>query len=33
MSYHAAEDRYDDKILYRRAGRSGLRLPAVSLGL
>ena len=33
MSYDAAEDRYDDKIPYRRAGRSGLRLPAVSLGL
>jgi L-glyceraldehyde 3-phosphate reductase len=33
MSYDAAEDRYDDKIPYRRAGRSGLHLPAVSLGL
>jgi L-glyceraldehyde 3-phosphate reductase len=33
MSYDAAEDRYDDKITYRRAGRSGLQLPAVSLGL
>ena len=33
MSYHAAEDRYDDKIPYRRVGRSGLHLPAVSLGL
>ena len=33
MSYDAAEDRYDDKIPYRRVGRSGLHLPAVSLGL
>jgi L-glyceraldehyde 3-phosphate reductase len=33
MSYDAAEDRYDDKIPYRRVGRSGLLLPAVSLGL
>jgi L-glyceraldehyde 3-phosphate reductase len=33
MSYDAADDRYDDKIPYRRVGRSGLRLPAVSLGL
>src|SRR6202451_889127 len=33
MSYDAAEDRYDDKIPYRRVGRSGLKLPAVSLGL
>jgi L-glyceraldehyde 3-phosphate reductase len=33
MSYNAAEDRYDDKIPYRRTGRSGLDLPAVSLGL
>jgi L-glyceraldehyde 3-phosphate reductase len=33
MSYDAAEDRYDDKMPYRRVGRSGLRLPAVSLGL
>jgi L-glyceraldehyde 3-phosphate reductase len=33
MSYIAAADRYDDKILYRRVGRSGLHLPAVSLGL
>jgi len=32
MSYEAAEDRYT-KHLYRRCGRSGLRLPAVSLGL
>ncbi|MGH3279129.1 MAG: L-glyceraldehyde 3-phosphate reductase [Trebonia sp.] len=33
MSYLAAAARYDDKMTYRRAGRSGLRLPAVSLGL
>jgi L-glyceraldehyde 3-phosphate reductase len=33
MSYEAAEDRYDDKIAYRRTGRSGLKLPAISLGL
>jgi L-glyceraldehyde 3-phosphate reductase len=33
MSYFAATDRYDDKMPYRRVGRSGLKLPAVSLGL
>ncbi|MGH3297802.1 MAG: L-glyceraldehyde 3-phosphate reductase [Trebonia sp.] len=33
MSYDAAADRYDDKIPYHRVGRSGLKLPAVSLGL
>ncbi len=33
MSYSAAADRYDDKMPYRRVGRSGLHLPAVSLGL
>jgi L-glyceraldehyde 3-phosphate reductase len=33
MSYEAAADRYDDKMPYRRTGRSGLKLPAVSLGL
>ncbi|MEV7627605.1 L-glyceraldehyde 3-phosphate reductase [Actinoplanes sp. NPDC089786] len=32
MTYHAADDRYQT-MTYRRAGRSGLRLPAVSLGL
>lgn len=32
MSYQAAEDRYQ-KMVYRRCGRSGLQLPAVSLGL
>src|SRR4051812_40729710 len=30
--YAAAADRYDAAV-YRRAGRSGLKLPAVSLGL
>jgi len=33
MSYDAAYDRYDEKMPYRRSGRSGLKLPAVSLGL
>lgn len=32
MRYQPAETRYDDMI-YRRSGRSGLRLPAISLGL
>jgi L-glyceraldehyde 3-phosphate reductase len=32
MSYEAAQNRYD-QIPYRRTGRSGLKLPAVSLGL
>ncbi|RYP88627.1 L-glyceraldehyde 3-phosphate reductase [Nocardioides guangzhouensis] len=32
MSYQPAENRYDD-MHYRRVGRSGLTLPAVSLGL
>ncbi len=32
MSYQAADDRYD-RIAYRRTGRSGLKLPAISLGL
>jgi L-glyceraldehyde 3-phosphate reductase len=32
MTYTAAADRYD-AMTYRRTGRSGLRLPAVSLGL
>ena len=32
MSYLAADDRYDS-LEYRRCGRSGVRLPAVSLGL
>jgi L-glyceraldehyde 3-phosphate reductase len=32
MTYHAADERYDS-MTYRRAGRSGLLLPAISLGL
>ncbi len=32
MTYVPAEDRYE-QMRYRRSGRSGLRLPAVSLGL
>src|ERR1700677_1673472 len=32
MSYDAALDRYDEKMPYRRSGRSGLLLPEVSLG-
>jgi len=31
-SYVPAEDRYQS-MTYRRCGRSGIRLPAVSLGL
>jgi L-glyceraldehyde 3-phosphate reductase len=31
--YVAAQDRYDDQMSYRRSGRSGLQLPAISLGL
>jgi L-glyceraldehyde 3-phosphate reductase len=32
MPYVAADDRYD-QMTYRRSGRSGLQLPAISLGL
>ncbi|MFJ6195358.1 L-glyceraldehyde 3-phosphate reductase [Micromonospora sp. NPDC092111] len=32
MTYLAADDRYD-QMTYRRSGHSGLRLPAISLGL
>ncbi len=32
MSYQAADDRYE-KMNYRRSGRSGLKLPAITLGL
>src|SRR3954470_19398930 len=32
MPYVAAEDRYD-RMPYRRCGRSGIKLPAISLGL
>lgn len=33
MSYVAAPTRYDNSEFYRRCGRSGLKLPALSLGL
>jgi L-glyceraldehyde 3-phosphate reductase len=33
MTYVAAEDRYEEKMPYRRCGRSGIELPEVSLGL
>jgi len=33
MTYHAHADRYDGRMPYRACGRSGLRLPALSLGL
>jgi L-glyceraldehyde 3-phosphate reductase len=33
LTYVAAEDRYDGRMPYRRCGRSGLKLPAISLGL
>ncbi|HSG36653.1 MAG TPA: L-glyceraldehyde 3-phosphate reductase, partial [Paracoccaceae bacterium] len=32
MSYKPAPDRYS-KMIYRRCGASGLKLPAISLGL
>jgi L-glyceraldehyde 3-phosphate reductase len=32
MDYRPADDRYE-RVSYRRCGRSGLRLPAISLGL
>jgi L-glyceraldehyde 3-phosphate reductase len=32
MAFHAADDRYES-MTYRRTGRSGLDLPAISLGL
>ena len=32
MTYQAADDRYE-KMIYRRSGRSGLKLPAITLGL
>ncbi|TDV51978.1 L-glyceraldehyde 3-phosphate reductase [Actinophytocola oryzae] len=32
-AYEAAQDRYDTNMSYRRSGDSGLRLPAISLGL
>ena len=33
MTYVAAPDRYENKMPYRRCGRSGIELPEVSLGL
>ncbi len=33
MTYVAAPDRYDGQMPYRRCGRSGLKLPEISLGL
>jgi L-glyceraldehyde 3-phosphate reductase len=33
VSYQAAPDRYDNAMPYRRCGRSGIDLPAISLGL
>ena len=31
--YQPSPDRYDDGMIYRRAGRSGVLLPAFSLGM
>jgi hypothetical protein len=31
--YAAAAERYDGRMPYRRCGRSGLQLPAITLGL
>lgn len=33
MEYTASDTRYENKSEYRRCGRSGLKLPAISLGL
>jgi len=33
MSYIPVNDRYDNKMNYRRCGRSGIKLPEISLGL
>jgi L-glyceraldehyde 3-phosphate reductase len=33
MSYLAANERYDNATIYRRCGRSGIKLPQISLGL
>ena len=32
MPYHSTDTRYE-KMMYNRCGRSGLKLPAISLGL
>ncbi len=33
IRYAPAQDRYDGRMVYRRCGASGLKLPAISLGL
>ncbi|MCH5233292.1 MAG: aldo/keto reductase [Muribaculaceae bacterium] len=33
MQYYPSEDRYRDKMKYRRCGKSGILLPEISLGL
>ena len=33
MNYLPANDRYDNRMNYRRCGRSGIKLPVISLGL
>ncbi|WP_117196500.1 L-glyceraldehyde 3-phosphate reductase [Rhizobium terrae] len=33
MKYSAASDRYKNNMIYRRCGKSGIDLPAISLGL
>ncbi len=33
MSYQPENERYDNRVNYRRCGRSGVRLPEISLGL
>ena len=33
VSYEAAASRYENSAFYRRCGRSGLKLPLISLGL
>ena len=33
MTYLPAPDRYDEKMPYRRCGRSGIKLPEISVGL
>ncbi len=33
MTYQADPQRYDQRMTYRRCGRSGLKLPAITLGL
>ena len=33
MTWLASKERYQDKMLYRRCGKSGIKLPVISLGL